>query len=97
MDKFHTKSEYQQFPWRGKFKTKYEIDSYFSGDKVLCLLCGKWFKTLSTHLNRVHELGADEYRDRYGLPWKHGLCDNEYSLKLSNAMNNRRESCNFSN
>ena len=44
MDNFHTNVEKQQFPWRGKFKAKQEIDDYFSGNKVQCLLCGKWFK-----------------------------------------------------
>ena len=61
MDKFHLKAENQQFPWRGKFKTEDEIDNYYSGVKVHCLLCGKWLKTLSPHLNRVHGLSADEY------------------------------------
>ena len=34
---------------------------------------------------------VNDYRDRYGLPWKHGLCGKATSLKLSNVMNKRRK------
>ena len=80
------------FPWDGKFTTQPEIYNYFSGDRVQCLLCGKWFKRLPTHLKMIHEIESDEYRERYGLPWKHGLCGKELSLKLSKTMKRRRES-----
>lgn len=80
------------FPWDGKFTTRQEIYNYFSSDKVQCLLCGKRFKRLPTHLKMIHELESDEYRARYGLPWKHALCGKELSLKLSNTMKRRRES-----
>ena len=80
------------FPWDGKFTTQQEIYDYFSGDKVQCLLCGKWFTRLPTHLKMIHEFESDEYRERYGLPWKHALCGKELSLKLSNTMRRRRAS-----
>ena len=63
-----------EFPWLGRFETKTEIEDYLAGDKVRCLLCGKLFKALPTHLERVHDITADDYRERYGLPWKRGLC-----------------------
>jgi hypothetical protein len=91
MDELQSIAGKQKFPWRGKFKSKQEIDNYFSGDKVLCLLCGKWFKSLHPHLIRIHDVGAEDYREKYGLPWKHGLCGKATSHKLSNPMNKRRE------
>lgn len=62
------------FPWKGTFQTKEEVDAYFAGDKIQCLLCGKWYKKVSgTHLAYIHEITDDEYRERYGLPWTRGL------------------------
>ena len=81
----------QGFPWDGKFENKQEIYNYFSGDKLQCLLCGKWFQRLPTHLKMIHDIGSDEYREIYGLPWKCGLCGEEFSLKLRKIMKKRRE------
>ncbi len=79
------------FPGQGKFQTKQKIDDYFSGDRLQCLLCGKWFQRLPTHLDMIHGIGVDEYREMYGLPWKRGLCGEELSGKLSAAMKKRHE------
>ena len=62
------------FPWEGTFETKEEVYDYFSGDRIQCLLCGKWFQRLPSHLKAIHEMTSDEYKEMYGLPWKHGLC-----------------------
>ncbi len=62
------------FPRKGKFQTREEVDSYFSGDKIQCLLCGKWFQQISgNHLKFKHEIDNDDYREMYGLPWLRGL------------------------
>jgi hypothetical protein len=61
------------YPWGGKFQTKEEIEDYFSGNTVQCLLCGKRYKELTTHLRRIHNTSADGYKRRYGLPWSQGL------------------------
>jgi predicted transcriptional regulator len=55
----------QQWPWRGKFRIKTEIDNYFAGKKVQCLLCGKLFKALPQHLERTHDITAANYRKQY--------------------------------
>lgn len=62
------------FPRRGKFKTKEEVDAYFSSEKIQCLLCGKWFKSIGGN-HMIHKLGitTDEYKEMFGLPWKRGL------------------------
>ena len=65
------------FPWTGKFQTIQKIEAYFSGDKIQCLLCGKWYRQINgTHLAHIHNTTADEYRERYGLPWSRGLTSN---------------------
>jgi hypothetical protein len=91
MNKSPNKDITEQFPWRGKFMTRTEIDEYFNGDKVQCLLCGKKFKALPRHLERTHDITADDYREQYGLPWGKALCGAETSQKLSKTMFHRRK------
>jgi hypothetical protein len=55
------------------FKTRGEIDRYFSGKTIKCLLCGCGFRRLGTHLATKHNVSVDEYRSRFGLPWTRGL------------------------
>jgi hypothetical protein len=55
------------------FKTRREIERYFSGDTIECLICGRHFKRLQTHLAVKHGVAADEYKSRFGLPWTRGL------------------------
>jgi hypothetical protein len=90
MDETFDLNFFQEFPWRGRFETKTEIDDYFAGDKVRCLLCGKQFKALSSHLGRVHDVTVDDYREQYGLPWQRGLCGAGTTEKMSKNMLNRR-------
>ncbi|MCP4690042.1 MAG: MucR family transcriptional regulator [Desulfobacterales bacterium] len=74
------------YPMEGKLRTKEEVDAHFSGDKIQCLLCGKWFKALGTHLLRQHDVTHDEYRERYGLPWTRGLTGRATFKKNSGRM-----------
>src|SRR5690242_19103898 len=37
-------------------------------DHLICLSCGKQFKTLNRHLMTDHKLSPDQYRERFGLP-----------------------------
>ena len=54
-----------------------DIRSYFGGDRITCLLCGKTYKRIGAgHLHRIHSMTEDEYRLRYGLPWRRGLTSN---------------------
>jgi hypothetical protein len=61
------------FPRPSPFKTREEIDHYFCGDRITCLLCGHSFRSLPKHLFEVHNLSGDEYRSMYGLPYSRGL------------------------
>jgi hypothetical protein len=45
-----------------------QIDEYFNGDKLTCLICGKRLKILAAHVARLHGCTAKEYQDEFGLP-----------------------------
>lgn len=76
----------QGFPWDGKFETREQVEKYFSGDKIECLLCGRTMKKLGAHLIRIHGVSDDQYKARYGLPWSRGLVCNETFDRYSKAI-----------
>lgn len=61
------------YPLEKVFQTKEEIDNYFTGDTIVCLLCGKSYKALNAHL-QVHGFNEVSYKEKYGLPYHRGLC-----------------------
>ena len=78
------------FPWKGQFKTKDEIDQYFSDpDGLQCLLCGRFFQNLSGHLWITHGISHKQYRGWYGLPWRKGLVSRNVSKKLGSKLTKR--------
>ena len=58
---------------RSRFKTRREVDRYFGGKTIRCLLCGRRFRRLAFHLAAKHGITADDYKARFGLPWTRGL------------------------
>jgi hypothetical protein len=60
-------------PTDEQFRSKAEVDDYFSGDYITCLLCGREFKSLGSHILRTHEVTVEEYKTRFGLPIVRGL------------------------
>jgi hypothetical protein len=90
------KSVLPGFPWKGQFTTKEKIDQYFSNpDGIQCLLCGRVYGSLNGHLQIVHESSHEEYRDRYGLPWRRGLVSRNVSKRLSSKLTNRIKNGSF--
>jgi hypothetical protein len=72
------------FPWRGMFHSKEEVEAYFANERIQCLLCGKWLGALgSGHLQHIHGISPDEYRERYGLPYSRGLTGQGTHQKLA--------------
>ena len=71
------------YPIESPFDSINEIREYLSGDLVTCLRCGRQYKGLASHLKRVHEMTADEYREFYGIPWTYGLVCGETSGLIS--------------
>jgi ROS/MUCR transcriptional regulator protein len=61
------------FPWQGQFQTEDEVRRYFAGDRIVCLLCGRSFRRVSVHVQKIHGIGEDAYRVRFGLPFGRGL------------------------
>ena len=61
-----------------------DIEAYLSGDKIVCLLCGKSYKKLVPHLKRIHNVLKDEYKDMYGLPWRKELICEESKNNYAN-------------
>jgi hypothetical protein len=44
------------------FKTRRDIERYFGGKTIECLLCLQRFRRLKGHLAANHEMNVDEYR-----------------------------------
>lgn len=74
---------------RKPLTTKAEVERYFSGEKIECLICGKLFMALATHLIRVHSMDVDEYKEMFNLPWGHGLVCSATKRKQANALKKR--------
>src|SRR5271170_1752534 len=55
------------------FQTRREVERYFSGKTIKCLLCGRQFRRLWGHLAAKHDMTVDDYRWQFGLPWSRGL------------------------
>lgn len=71
------------FPKDFVFETREAVDDYLSADRITCLLCGNDFRILDPHLFRSHDMSADEYREKYGLPFRRGLCCAAFSENRS--------------
>jgi hypothetical protein len=55
------------------FTRRCDIELYFSGDTIECLICKRHFKRLHRHLAVKHGMTVDEYKTQFGLPWTRGL------------------------
>lgn len=55
------------------FRTRREVERYFGGKTIKCLLCGRRFGRLSFHLAAKHGMATADYKSRFGLPWTRGL------------------------
>lgn len=66
--------------------TKAQRDAYFGGAKIQCLLCGKWYRSLGTHISRIHEMPEENYKVLYGLPLYRGLTSAESRETYSDSV-----------
>ncbi len=57
------------------------IDSSVQKDAIICLECGKGFKTLKRHLSTEHEMTPAEYKDRWQLSKDYPLVAPSYSKR----------------
>jgi len=80
------------YPVINKFETIEEVNEYLGGDRIVCLLCGRDMKTLGGHLRQIHDnMTCDQYKKRFGIPWRRGLICKESSKNYANALNKRVE------
>lgn len=61
------------FPVTQPFTTREELTLYFAGERLTCLLCGKQYKDVGKHVQKIHNMTPDDYRGGYGIPWRQGL------------------------
>jgi predicted XRE-type DNA-binding protein len=74
------------------FKSKKQVEEYFSGSEIECLICHKTFKSIAgRHLSEKHGLTSRQYKDIYGLPLSRGLTSDETRKKKRILMCNRHE------
>lgn len=50
------------------FTSRQQVIAYLEGDTIECLECGKKFKSLGSHLHRIHQTGGREYKIKWGIP-----------------------------
>ena len=54
--------------------------------KIICNECKNWFETLGFHLKHAHNLTAREYKIKYGMNLRVGLCNKKLSEYISKRM-----------
>jgi hypothetical protein len=81
------------FPVERPFQSRAEMHEYLSGDKLQCLRCGKWYKSLGAHLSTIHAMSPDDYRALYKINWRSGLESRPAHLNRSRSV--RSHSLNF--
>ncbi|MBX5143271.1 hypothetical protein HJB79_31685 [Rhizobium lentis] len=77
------KTVHPGFPKEFIFESREAVDEYLNGDRITCLICGNDFRSLEPHLSRSHDMSADDYREKYGLPFRRGLCCADFSERRS--------------
>jgi predicted transcriptional regulator len=59
------------------------INKSATPDYIICLECGKQFKSLKRHIRTDHTLTPDEYREKWGLPYDYPMVAPNYAAKRS--------------
>lgn len=72
-----------------RFKNKEEVLNYLNQDRIPCLICGKTYKALGTHLQCIHGMTADEYKEIFNIPWSKGLVSPSTRQYQSNNLSRR--------
>lgn len=60
-------------PPTAPFQTMEEVDDYLSGDTIICLVCHRRLQRLDRHLQTMHDMNANAYRERFGIPGRRSL------------------------
>ncbi len=62
-----------------------EVRKSVFADHLVCLACGKSFKTIKKHLGSEHEMTVEQYRSKFGLPHSYPMVASAYA-KVRSAM-----------
>jgi predicted transcriptional regulator len=62
------------YPKTEPFKSIEEVERYLSTPKIVCLLCGKEYKSIGNHLKNIHGIELNDYRKMFDIPRNYGLC-----------------------
>lgn len=74
--------------WQRKKRDK--AASVPSKDKCQCLICGKWYVQVCSHVQAVHGMTGREYREHFELEVKRGVVPEWYrKLKGDQAIDNK--------
>lgn len=66
-NRFYNKKNYKkQLEWYRNKRGKFEEG------KIRCLICGKWYRQLGSHVVQKHKMTAREYRKKFGYDVKSG-------------------------
>lgn len=71
------------YPREFIFSCREDVDAYLGGDRIECLLCGNQYQILEPHLISFHKIDGDDYREKFGLPYKRGLTSGKYTARRS--------------
>ena len=68
------------------FETLEEVREYVAGDRIQCLVCGRYYRRLQFMHLAMHGMTADDYREAFGIPWKTSLTSARSREASSRAM-----------
>ena len=81
------------YPVTDKFMSLEDVNRYLEGDRIVCLQCGKMYKSVGQHVAKTHGMTCDEYRELYGIPYTYGLVSSDtaerYAVKASERAERR--------
>lgn len=85
----HGPSGNVELPMTGRqFSSRTELEHYFSANKLSCLICGQTFVTLPPHLLQTHHISSEDYKIKFGIPFRYGLAGAEF--KAASALRMRK-------
>lgn len=70
-------------PVRPKLEPAVPVRKSVRPDAIICLECGRSYKSLRRHLQTSHELSPHAYRERWSLPPDYPMVAPEYSASRS--------------
>jgi hypothetical protein len=87
-NKFYTK-KYNSYRTKWQRFKRDKLAEKYSPNKVQCLICGKWYIQVCTHIVQIHGLLGRSYREYFDLEVKKGVVPKWYKkLKGDQAIEN---------